>query len=135
MEETLTAYITGVALGFAFAFVLIPSHTIYIPAYEISINSTPYEFILIENQTMLAEICHNVNSAGCTDQHNKIWIWSKQPRASFEIACNHEVLHNILLLDTYEENWGESEEHKVIISIQSKTKTPECDALTERVYG
>ena len=130
----LTFYLLGIVLVLYMG--LSAYRVEYIPGYGISIEQTPYNFTIVDNQSLLQEVCNtNMSVVGCTTQDGRIWILNMPNKEQFVVTCNHEVLHNILDFDPNEETWGTSEEHGYIIPIESHTHTTECDALTKRVWG
>src|SRR3989338_8608615 len=108
----LTFYLLGIVLVLYMG--LSAYRVEYIPGYGISIEQTPYNFTIMDNQSLLQEVCNtNMSVVGCTTQDGRIWILNMPNK----------------------ETWGTSEEHGYIIPIESHTHTTECDALTKRVWG
>lgn len=99
-------------------------------------NGSRYDFFVFENLTDLQTVCdNNDKSIGCTyGNDNKIYLHKRNDMKEFLTTCNHEMLHNILDLDIYEEEYGTSEEHKVILQTEDSISLVECVILTEEVY-
>jgi len=64
-----------------------------------------------------------------TNQYGRIWIDEALSLQDKKSACVHEVLHNVIYLNSSEENWGESEEHKLINQIQNRIDFKICEAI------